>query len=246
MAQLLKGSSLDSLQKKLNRFASFLSENSNVKSDFFGVTGSILIDIHQPEFSDIDITVYGLRNSLNVKDALLKAYSSSNSAVERLKGSSLKEWCYKKAERYPLQPDEALKIYERKWNVGFFEDKPFSIHPVKLEQELAEEFGDKAYFPLGSATIRAVVWENSNCLFLPAVYRVKEVAVVEGSTSTDIQEVVSYESLYDNLAQVGESILVRGKLERVVDRATGQEHHRILVGSPEGRGMEYIKLSTSS
>lgn len=66
---------------------------------------------------------------------------------------------------------------------------------------------------------------------------------MEGPQVADIEEVVSYESLYDNLAEVGESIVARGKLERVVDRKTGREYHRILVGSPEGRGMEYIKLS---
>jgi hypothetical protein len=69
------------------------------------------------------------------------------------------------------------------------------------------------------------------------------VNIVEGSQVTDVKEVVSYESLYDNLAQVGESIVARGKLEQVVDRKTGHEYHRILVGSPEGRGLEYIKLA---
>jgi len=79
-------------------------------------------------------------------------------------------------------------------------------------------------------------------LFLPSVYRVREVAIMEGPQAANIEEVVSYESLYDNLAEVGESIVARGKLERVVDMKTGREYHRILVGSPEGRGMEYIKL----
>jgi predicted nucleotidyltransferase len=67
---------------------------------------------------------------------------------------------------------------------------------------------------------------------------------VEGPHVTGIVEVVSYESLYDSLAEVGESILVRGKLERVVDNKTSREHYRILVGSPEGKGMEYIKLTS--
>jgi hypothetical protein len=243
LAQLLQASSLDSLQKKLTRFTSFLAERSEVPSNFFGVTGSILLNIHRPEFSDIDITVYGLKNSLAVKEALTEAYSSSSSPVKRLEGNSLKSWCEKKAQRYPLTPDEALRIYERKWNIGFFDDTPFSIHPVKLEHEVTEEYGDKTYHPVGPATIRAVVCENSDCLFLPSVYRVKEVNIVEGSQVTDVKEVVSYESLYDNLAQVGESIVARGKLEQVVDRKTGHEYHRILVGSPEGRGLEYIKLA---
>jgi len=243
LAQLLQVSHLDPLQKKLMRFTSFLAETSEVPSKFLGVTGSILLDIHRPEFSDIDITVYGLRNSLAVKEALTEAYSSASSAVKRFEGSYLKAWCESKAKRYPLTPDEALRIYERKWNLGFFENTPFSIHPVKLEQEINEEYGDKTYHPVGPATVRAVVYENSDCLFLPSVYSVRAVNIMEGPQVADIEEVVSYEGLYDNLAEVGESVVARGKLERVVDRKTGREYHRILVGSPEGRGMEYIKLS---
>jgi predicted nucleotidyltransferase len=242
LARLLQTSRLDPLQKKLTRFTSFLAETSEVPPKFFGVTGSILLDIHRPEFSDMDITVYGLKNSLVVREALTKSYSSASSSVKRLEGKSLKAWCESKSQRYPLTPDEALRIYERKWNFGFFEGTPFSIHPVKLEEEIHEEYGDKTYHPMGSATVRAVVYENSDCLFLPSVYRLREVDIVEGPQVSDVEEVVSYESLYDNLAEVGESVVAKGKLESVVDRKTGREYHRILVGSPEGKGMEYVKL----
>ena len=125
----------------------------------------------------------------------------------------------------------------------FFENTCFSIHPVKLEQEVDGEYGDKTYHPVGPASISAVVYENSDCWFLPSVYRVREVNIMDGPQVADIEEVVSYESLYDSLAEVGESVVAKGKLERVVDRKTGREYHRILVGSPEGNGMEYIKLS---
>jgi len=150
LAQLQQASRLDSLQKKLTRFTSFLAETSNVPHDFFGVTGSILLDIHQPEFSDMDITVYGLRNSLAVKNALIENYALLSSSVKRLEGKALKAWCARKAQRYPLTPDEALKIYERKWNLGIFEDTLFSVHPTKLEQEVAEEYGRKDLLSCGS------------------------------------------------------------------------------------------------
>jgi len=243
LAQLLQTSRLDALQKKLTRFTSLLAKASNVRHSFFGVTGSILLDIHQPEFSDIDITVYGLKNSLAVRNALDENYALSSSPVKRLEGKTLKTWCAKKARRYPLTYAEAVKLYERKWNLGVFETTLFSIHPVKLEQEITEEYGEKTYYPVGQAIIRAVVCDNTDYLFLPCVYRIEEAKIVEGPQVTDIVEVVSYESLYDSLAEVGESIVVRGKLERVVHRKTSREYYRILVGSPEGKGMEYIKLS---
>jgi predicted nucleotidyltransferase len=58
----------------------------------------------------------------------------------------------------------------------------------------------------------------------------------------NVTEVVSYEGLYDGLARNGETIQAKGKLEKVVEKGTRHEHYRVLVGSPEGKGKEYIKL----
>ena len=172
----------------------------------------------------------------------MEAYSQRDSAVQRLRNNVLKTWCEHKAQRYPLTFNEALRIYERKWNIGIFRDTPFSIHSVKLENEVKERYGDKIYEAMGSVTLRALVQENEDCLFLPAAYGVRAAEIMEGPKVRDIREVVSYEGLYDNLAQPEESILVKGKLERVKEATTGQEYYRVLVGSPEGRGTEYIKL----
>ncbi len=242
LAQLSRGSRLDGLQKKLVRFASSLAEMSGVSIRFFGVTGSILLDIHSPEFSDLDLIVYGLKNCLAVKSSLTEAYSLPKSAARRLEGDTLKAWCEGRAQKHPLSFDEARQIYERKWGIGSFEDTPFSIHSVKLEEEVLEEYGDKIYYPIGLVTIRASVSENSDGGFLPAVYRVEDVEVVSGSSASDIEEVVSYEGLYSDFANVGEDIEVKGKLERVLDKKLGRDYHRVLVGSPEGRGEEHIKL----
>ncbi len=241
LAQLKLTSQLDPLQDKLIRFTRFLEETSGVPSGSFGVTGSLLLDIHQPVFSDLDVTVYGVKNSWKLRNTLTEK-QNSEMPTKRLAGKPLEEWCAKKAKQYPLTPAEASKIYERKWNLGFFEDTWFSIHPVKLETEVAEEYGQKTYHPCGQVTIRAVVCNNTNSLFLPSVYQLKEVEVLEGPQLGKITEVVSYESLYDSLAENGESIVARGKLERVLERGTCREQYRVLVGSPEGQGKEYIKL----
>ena len=178
-----------------------------------------------------------------LKNALTEKNASAGSLVRHLEKRAVKAWCARKARRYPLTPDEAFQIYRRKWNQGVFEKTRFSIHPVKFEQEETEEYGARTYCPVGHTTLHAVVEDNTEYLFLPAVYRVKDVRIVEGPEVADIVEVVSYESLYDSLAEVEESILVKGKLERVIDNKTSREHHRVLVGSTEGKGGEYIKLA---
>jgi len=242
LARLLQTKQKDALQQKLAALATFLSEKTGIAINHFGVTGSILLDIHNTKFSDIDLTVYGFENSLTLKKTLNQITTDTGSPVKRFEGAVLKEWCQKKAERYPLSFEDAKRIYERKWNLGLFEGTQFSIHPAKLEEELTEKYGDKTFQPVSQVTIKATVTDDRESLFLPCVYKVRDVEVIEGEqTGADILEVVSYESLYDSLAENGEKIVAKGKLERVHDNRNGQEYYRLLVGSPEGKGEEYIK-----
>ena len=240
LAELYKKRRLDSLQRKVTRSVSLLSELSAVPVDSFGVTGSILLDIHNPAFSDMDIAVYGVENSYSVKNALTQAYTK-NISIRRFEGEKLKKWCTNKTQNHPISLAEAERIYRRKWNVGIFDKVFFSVHPIKLERELTEKYGDKTFHPAGTVTAQAVVAESTDSIFLPAVYKVKEVKV-KGKVETNVEEVVSYEGLYDSLAEDGEEIEVKGKLERVVDNRTGRKYDRVVVGSPEGKGREYIKL----
>ncbi len=240
LAALFQKSRLDALQRRVVRLVDSLSQLSGVSVDGFGVTGSILLDIHNPAFSDMDITVYGEDSSYALKDALAEASLAEEFGIKRFDEERLGKWLEGKTQNHPLSYAEAKRVYERKWNVGVFEETLFSVHPVRLEEELTEKYGDKIYRPRGMVALRAVVSDSPDSIFLPAVYRVEEVKF-EGKVEAKVEEVVSYEGLYDSLAEEGETIEVRGKLEHVVDNRTGREYDRVLVGSPEGRGREYIK-----
>ena len=240
LAQIREALQLDSLQNKLIRFTQFLEQASGISKDMFGVTGSLLLGIHNPKFSDIDVTVYGLKNNWLLKDSLTK--TSAGIPLKRLVGKALEDWCDKKAKCYPLTPAEALKLYERKWNLGFFEGTWVSIHPINLENEVTDKYGQKTNSPYGQVTITGVVCENTDSIFLPAIYEIKDVDIMEGPQQVKITEVLSYESLYASLAEKGETIQVKGKLEKVEEKGSNRQHYRVLVGSAEGNGKEYIKL----
>ncbi|MFZ7138278.1 MAG: hypothetical protein ACOWW1_07665 [archaeon] len=240
MAELRNGVGLDSLQKKLLRFTSYLQQISGLKETAFGITGSILLGIHQPVFSDLDVILYGTKNSWRLKKALIQQQGST-SPIKRLTGKELDDWCLKKTRQYPLSKEDALNLYNRKWNLGYFEDTYISVHPVKTENEIAEKYGTKAYEPMGQVIIEGVVSDGVASLFLPAVYKVKDVTFLGNELSVNISEVVTYEGLYSSLAENGEKIRVKGKLEKVTQKQINQQHYRVVVGSPEGKGTEYIK-----
>ncbi|HER54547.1 MAG TPA: hypothetical protein ENO13_01455 [Candidatus Bathyarchaeota archaeon] len=135
-----------------------------------------------------------------------------------------------------------MNLYNRKWNLGFFENTYVSIHPVKTENEIKEKYGTKTYEPIGQVTLTAVVCDSVDSLFLPAVYKIKDVTLLENKQLVDVSEVVTYEGLYSSLAENGEKIQVKGKLEKVTQKQNNQQHYRVVVGSPEGKGTEFIKI----
>ncbi len=136
-----------------------------------------------------------------------------------------------------------MKIfYERKWNRGTFRRTFFSINPVRIEEEIKENFGEKRYIPLGLVEIEATVSDSSEDMFIPAIYYIEEVSIVKGTNVQGIKEVVSYDRNYGDVAKEGERILCRGKLERVESRNRSGSYYRVSIGSLEAKGTDYIKL----
>lgn len=232
---------LDSLQNKALRLIDAISEESLVPIRFFGVTGSLLLDI-QRDFSDIDLVVYGIQNSLATKEALRRAYSEGNSLIRQLDKKRAKEWCLSKTQRYPLTYEEAMRIFERKWNRGLFDEAMFSIHPVKIEGEVTEKYGDKTFKHDGMVQIEATISEDSEADFLPSCCEISNVKVLSGTFADDIRQLTSYEGLYGGIAEKGERVTAYGKMEKVVDHRTDDHYHRIVIGSMEAKGKDYVKL----
>lgn len=233
----------DRLQKKAIELTSLLSNESEVSRAHFGITGSILLDVHNVRFSDIDLVVYGRVHSHNVKEALLSLYAKKEGKVERLGGKTLSKWCREQSSTHQLSFEETLALYARKWNKGVFENTVFSIHPVKVEDEVAQEYGEELYKSHGIVEARAKVVDSRDACFLPAIYFVNDVKSEDGIAHNRVERVVSFEELYADIAGTGDTIMVRGKLEEVSDRSGRLRYHRILVGSFEARGSDFVKVA---
>lgn len=238
LENIVKKENLDSLQKKTLDLVHLIHTYSGVDLKNFGVTGSLLTDIHREEFSDIDLIIYGKVNSQIVKKTI---QSSINNEIKRLDGEHLEDWIESKTRLYHLTIKEAKTIYRRKWNRSIYDDTLFSIHPVKVESEIFESYGDRSFKPLGIVEVEAKIINSSEASFIPAVYLVENARITKGIKKQDVKEVVSYEGLYSDIAEKNETVFCRGKLERVYDKRNDQSYHRILIGSPEAMGKDYLK-----
>ncbi|MCS7116613.1 MAG: hypothetical protein NZ896_03990 [Nitrososphaerales archaeon] len=238
--RLVKEERRDRLQDACIKLITILSEGTKIPITKFGLTGSVLIDIHHPILSDIDIIIYGYKNALRLKEFVKSLYNEDR-YIKRLSKDRLEAWCRDKSSSHPFTIDEARRLYDRKWNYGTFEDYAFSIHPVKSDDEIFEEYGDRSFIGEGMVRVEGEVCDNREAIFLPYTYHVENVSVKEGKRVDDIREVTSYESLYGDILSIGEKFVAYGRLERVLDRKVGEEYHRVLIGSLEANGRDYIK-----
>ncbi|RLF03176.1 MAG: hypothetical protein DRJ59_01440 [Thermoprotei archaeon] len=233
LKQLLDEGGRDPLERDAVALCEYLSEASGVPLAKWGVTGSILLGIHNPNFSDIDLTVYGLREAKAVREFLMSSISDKSTPIRRLKNVELKEWCERQAKEFRLVSKDFWSIALRRWNYGYFRGKRyFSIHPIREDSEIKERYGEKKFINMGAIEGTATIADSSESLFLPAVYRVEDVVITKGKQVNDVKELVSYEGVFCDMAEEGEKVRFRGKLEKVVN-SSGTEYYRVLVGSTE-------------
>ena len=239
--ELLHANHVDRLERKAIKLVSIISDESSISLDRLGVTGSILLDIHR-SFSDIDLTIYGRDQTRRVKEALLSLYMKNGDGLRRFSGRVLSRWCRQQSSAHPITIQEARELYARTWNKAVFRNTVFSIHAIRTEEEVTEQFGEEIYKPRGVIKVRARVVDSSDSCFLPAIYLVSDVRTTGISQFNAVERVVSYEGLYSDIAASGDEIVVKGKLEEVLDESRRLKYRRILVGSPEARGSDFMKV----
>jgi predicted nucleotidyltransferase len=227
----------DPLEEEVCAFVSEIIACTGIKEKDLGITGSILLGMHNPDFSDIDLLVYGLENARKVRAALKEERSAR---IRPVMGETLEEWFASIVKHFPLTHEEVRYLGGRRWNYGFFGDRYFSIHPTRTDDEIRESYGDRIYREKGIARIRAIVSDVGEALFMPALYRIEEVEVIEGEAEAQqVREVLSYEGLYRDVVDSGVEIEARGKLESVNER-----YYRLVIGTTALRGEGYVKPSS--
>lgn len=231
---------LDVLEMRTVELVDLLSEVSGIPVECFGVTGSILLKIHNPSFSDVDLTVYGRGNASKIRSAL--AELKENGFIRWLSGGEFDKWVYDKSRQYGLSLKDAWEICRRVWSRGLYENTEFSVHPVKVEEDSPEGYGDFIYRPMdGLAKVKATIVDVGDSYFMPAVYKVSDFEFLSGSPVEDLTELTAYEGFYAGIFEAGEVVEALGKLETVLDCRRSETHHRLVVGSFEAECKDYIK-----
>jgi predicted nucleotidyltransferase len=232
---------LDALQSSVIKLVSTISQDTGIPSDQFGVTGSILTDIHQPSFSDIDLTLYGQKNGWKIRQFFKDTFQKPSNQFSRHSSQERKQILIRWSQRYPLTIEEAEQIYLRRWNYGFYHNTAFSLHPVQTRDEIEHHYTDRQFHSFRMIEGQAKIMDIEKSLFLPAIYEISNFNSVGNQNPINVRQIVSYNGLYNGIFEEGEIIRIRGKLEKVIDKQRQQKYYRILVGSLLAQGQDYIK-----
>jgi len=228
----------DPLESQVCALIREMTAASGVHPGAFGITGSILIGLHNLEWSDMDLLVYGHDNTRLLRQALV---AGATEQITRPDAQQRRQWAERIAARFHISGEEALYFAGRRWNYGYFQGRYFSLHPVRSETEISEQYGEHIYRSAGRATIRAVVASTEAAAFLPAAYRVRQVQVVHGPTAAArICQVIANEGLFCDIVDAGQRIEAAGQIETVDGRID-----RLVVGSAAHSGPEYIRRATA-
>jgi predicted nucleotidyltransferase len=76
---------------------------------------------------------------------------------------------------------------------------------------------------------------------MPGKYKV-DFKLKHNNEEIKVEEIVTFEGFYAGIAEAGEEVLIKGKLERVENKNRNKIYFRIVIGSFEAKGKDYIKI----
>lgn len=209
---------------KFLEILNILSKESNVSSINFGLTGTLLINIFNALFSDIDIVIFGEKNVEKLKNFL------KENKINFAKILS-KEELKKEAYIHNTNLKTLKKIYERKWNKGKYKGRIFSINPVKKDEEILFKYGDIKYKNIKEIKIECKIEEKIDPYFFPLRYKIKDVKILKNNTKFFPEEIVIFNDFFVDSFEEDDKIIVNGLLQKVIKKE--KEFFRIAFGVKE-------------
>ena len=191
------------------------------KKDYMGITGSIMLDMHN-ENSDVDIIIYGREQFLKIRKYIKN--SLDKGGINSLTQAMWKD-TYERRD-CALSFNEFYSHEKRKFNKFIFGNSKIDISAIPKKGEKYKESGP--YKKISKDGISSIVTNDTYAYDFPARYLINH---------NMIKEVVSYTATYTGQARKGEKIEAAGFVEQDRDGV-----YRLLVGTSREAKDEYIRV----
>ncbi len=230
LQEMRNAEKLDTLETKALNLAELVRKKAAIAADSIGVSGSILVKLHVSN-SDIDLVIYGSENCLKVYSALKSLLAKRETLLKSYDGENLKCLFDFRSKDTRMSFEDFVRTESKKAWQGKFMDTDYFIRFVKDWDETDEKYGDITYRNCGYAKIEATVADDSESIFTPCKYKIKDVKFVEGTEVFSIEEIASFRGRFCEQARTGERVVAQGKIEMVTDARKKHEYCRLLLGN---------------
>jgi predicted nucleotidyltransferase len=239
LALLRTSKRLEPLERKAVTLAEDLKEAAGIPWSAIGISGSVLVGLYTAK-SDLDPIVYGADAGRKAYAALEDLLQDDDSRFKPYSRDGLRALFDFRSKDTFMGFEDFARVERRKAFQGMFEGVDYFVRFVKDWNEIDERYGDVCYRNSGYAKITATVIDDAEVLFTPCTYKLENVTVVEGAKLEPISEIASFRGRFCEQAKTGEAVTAQGKVERVTNMKTGEEHYRIILGN---KPTDYMALS---
>jgi len=223
LVELLKQGPTDELLAAMERTLNIAISNSGLSVGDFGVFGSMLHAFHHPKYSDIDFVIYGKEQNNKMRQTLQDLYADNSSGLSNEFASDKvmdgKLWLFTN-----FDVKDFIWHQRRKQIYGFYDNRKHSgriikteFEPVKAWNEIVNEYNPRHCITRrGWAKIKARVIADDDGPFIPSVYEIEPLEVLEGPRAAgEVTRVFSYMEEFRQQVYKDEVIIVEGNLEEV-------------------------------
>ena len=223
LQELLKAGPTDELLEAMEQVLMISLSNSGLRTQDFGVFGSMLHGFHHPKFSDIDFIVYGKDVNLKMRQTLQALYSDKASGLHNEFESEHvmdgKDWRFKN-----FTIPDFIWHQRRKQIYGLYDDKASGrtikaeFEPVKAWSEIQSEYDPKTRIKQkGWVKLKAKITADDEAPFIPSIYGIEPLEVYNGvPEALEARRVFSFMEEFRQQAEKDETVIVEGNLEEVV------------------------------
>ncbi len=237
---LLKENNADKLRNAMKKVQGKVQKTSGLEAKDFGVFGSMLHGFDHPDYSDIDLLVYGIPQIAKVRETLSELYSDGLSGFcnefdtdEPIRD---KKWRFKH-----LSPKEYVWHQKRKLIYAVYDDRLSSdrrikaeFEPVKNWTEISNEYDSKNKITHKDLVkIKARITNDTDAPFIPSVYGIEPLELIKGSKKgMEATRLVSYMEEFRLQAKRDETVIINGNLEELKTK-DGTSYQLVLTYGPK-------------
>jgi uncharacterized protein len=232
LKELTKAAIAGTLEADAVAFTGLLQQAAGVPLSAIGVTGSLLIGLHN-DSSDLDLAIFGMENCRRVYQALGALLDSGSCAeLQRLDENGIKELYRQRVSDTHMEFREFADLEKNKICQGSYRSRPYFIRFIKYAHESGARYPDLRYRAIGRATITATIADDQDAIFTPCSYKLSQVCNPEWP-NLGVDEIISFRGRFCEQARAGELVRASGMVERVENIGGEIRYHLLLGNSPD-------------